>query len=259
MDGNIFKMITIADIASMGNALSGLGSIFAIFIGNDVVAAQLLLLAVIFDSIDGPLARRFNRTQLDSVFGENIDSLADVISFGVAPAVILYATAPTYWIIIPCAIVLLCGLLRLTRYNTMLIDQRGPTRTFVGLPIPVTSFTLAALLLSSVYDVYVLSILMIIISILMISQLPYPKVSDKRVIGIVAVFMIICLIPGINRYFAYIPSYLLLLASLLYIFGTIIYGLFSETQIRNIQDRLSVFRDVGNRTSKSSGNLFKRK
>lgn len=60
METNILKMISIADIASLANALSGLGAILAVLTGNTILSAQLLLLAVVFDSVDGILARKFN-------------------------------------------------------------------------------------------------------------------------------------------------------------------------------------------------------
>ncbi|WP_455645821.1 CDP-diacylglycerol--serine O-phosphatidyltransferase [Methanosphaera sp.] len=254
MESNILKMITIADVASMANAVCGLLAIFAIFMGKSVLCAQLLLLAVIFDSIDGTLARKFNNNNpMNTIFGENIDSLADVISFGVAPAVILYTLSGSYWIVVPCIIVLLCGVLRLTRYNTMLVDQVGPTKTFIGLPIPVTSFLLSGLLLSSITNSLLISILIIIVSILMVSEVPYPKIKDMNIIAICGVLCILCIIPGINNVLYNIPSYLLVVLTILYIFGTLVYELIGLTNTFN----LSKIRNKSNNNSKLQS-LFKR-
>ncbi|WP_069592975.1 CDP-diacylglycerol--serine O-phosphatidyltransferase [Methanosphaera sp. WGK6] len=253
MESNILKMITIADVASMANAVCGLLAIFAIFMGNSILCAQLLILAVIFDSIDGTLARKFNHNPINTIFGENIDSLADVISFGVAPAVILYTLSSSYWIVVPCIIVLLCGVLRLTRYNTMLVEQVGPTKTFVGIPIPVTSFLLSGLLLSSVMNSLIISVLIIIVSILMISEIPYPKIKDMKLIIICGLLCILCLIPGVNEVLYLIPSYLLVVLTIIYIFGTLLYEL---TGLTNILD-LTRIRNKSNDTSKLQS-LFKR-
>ena len=143
METNILKMISIADIASLANALSGLGAILAVLTGNTILSAQLLLLAVVFDSVDGILARKFNEGPMHALFGETIDSLADIVSFGVAPAIVIYSL-----ILIPVFLLVACGILRLTRYNTLLAGQTSPTEVFIGLPIPSSSMIVALLILT---------------------------------------------------------------------------------------------------------------
>lgn len=221
METNILKMITIADIASIANAVCGLLAIFLVLNGNNIASAELLLLAVVFDCIDGTLARKFN-THSYGAFGETIDSLADMISFGVAPAVILYTISYSYWIIIPSIIIVVCGLLRLTRYNTLIEYQTGPTKTFLGLPIPVTSTLLAALILAKITNIYIMIILLMIISILMVSEVKYPKIKDKKIVSIASIIIILCIIPKINSILYLVPSYLLIIGVIIYVFGILV-------------------------------------
>ena len=82
-------MVGIADIASLLNAVSGMLAIIMAFYQNSILSALFLILAVVFDAIDGPLARRFPSPSKD-VFGETMDSLADAISFGIALAIIIF-------------------------------------------------------------------------------------------------------------------------------------------------------------------------
>lgn len=233
METNILKMITIADIASITNAICGLLAIFLILNGNNIASAQLLLLAVVFDCIDGTLARKFN-THSFGAFGETIDSLADMISFGVAPAIVLYMISNSYWIIIPSLIIVVCGLLRLTRYNTMIEYQDEPTKTFLGLPIPVTSTLLAALILAGITNIYIPIILLMIVSILMVSEVKYPKIKNKKIVTIAAILIILCIIPSINGILYLVPSYLLIIGVLIYIFA-ILFGNFKSIQLNDVK------------------------
>lgn len=221
METNILKMITIADIASLANALCGLIAIFFILNGENIISAEFLLLAVFFDCIDGSIARTLN-THSHGIFGEMIDSLSDIVSFGVAPAVIIYMISPTYYMIIPSLVLLTCGLLRLARYNTLLEYQDKPTKTFLGLPIPISSTLLAALILSGLTNVYLVAILILIISILMVTEIKYPKPHDKKIVAISAILVILCIIPALNTILLQIPSYLLLIGVLIYVFGVLV-------------------------------------
>src|SRR5207237_2014368 len=108
-------------------------SIIATFRGEYVNAALLILLANVFDGIDGYAARL---TRTTSQFGVEFDSLADVVSFGVAPAVLVYLWALVPWQtwgwLAACTYVV-CGALRLSRFN---VQAQGVSKSYlVGLPI----------------------------------------------------------------------------------------------------------------------------
>jgi len=125
--------------------LLGFYSILSTLKGNYVYAAWAILFATIFDGLDGWVARLTNST---TKFGIELDSLSDLVSFGVAPAVLIYkwALAPfgrigwaaAFWF-------MACGALRLARYNV----QMGSTesKSFTGMPIPGAATIIASLVL----------------------------------------------------------------------------------------------------------------
>lgn len=243
METNILKIITLADIASLANGLCGFFSIIAILQNNILLSAQLLLLAVIFDAMDGTLARLFNRGNVEhDVFGETIDSLSDMVSFGVAPAVIIYMLTGQLYLLIASALIVICGILRLSRYNTISAFTDASTTTFIGLPIPVTAFILAAFMLSS-YNPILLFIVMIILSILMVTDMEYPKIKEIPIIVIVLLLMIMAAIPSVNVMLYKIPAYLLLILGLLYVVGIIVISIYDN---RNISDKVQDLTDLNN-------------
>lgn len=210
METRIQKMIGIADIASLLNAVSGMLAIIAAYYQNETLTALLLVLAVIFDAIDGPLARRYP-SQTNEVFGETMDSLADVISFGIAPAIIIFELYQTPLMIVASILLLCCGIIRLSRYNTIITQQTGPTTTFIGLPIPVSSFMLSLLLLSQVKSAIIVFIIMAVIALLMISSFEYPKIKNIPIFVVCGILLIPTLIYPINHQLMNIPSILLIL------------------------------------------------
>ncbi|RAP50089.1 MAG: CDP-diacylglycerol--serine O-phosphatidyltransferase [Methanosphaera sp. SHI613] len=247
METNILKIITLADIASLANGLCGFFSIIAILQNNIVLSAQLLFLAVIFDAMDGTLARLFNNDNMEHVvFGETIDSLSDIVSFGVAPAVILYMLTGQLYMLIASALVIICGILRLSRYNTITAYTDAPTTTFIGLPIPVTAFMLGAFMLSY-YNPILLFIVMVLISILMVTDIEYPKIKEIPLIVIVAILMIMAAVPFINNMLYRIPAYLILILGILYIIGIIVISVYDN---RNLKDKVQNISDFNNSLNK---------
>lgn len=255
MQTKIYEMITLADLFSLANALCGILSVIVLLQGQTQLSAQLLLLAVVFDSVDGYVARNFGNNDISHVvFGETIDSLADVVSFAVAPSIILYIISGVNYIIIPVILIVLCGILRLTRYNALLYNYNQPVQTFVGLPIPVVSFTLAGLILADYINMIFLFILMIIISILMISDISYPKVKEKRMLIVVAIITLLCIVPYANTILFKIPSYLLIICALMYILAPLITYFIEPEQLHKLQDKLS----TNSKSNHNPKNLYKR-
>ena len=188
---------------------------------NFELAAILMIIAIIFDSCDGWVARKINR-QDDLGFGKNIDSLSDMVSFGVAPAIFLYSctnTTPginqTVMLLIS-LLIAICGILRLTRYNV--ICDKIDTKDFIGFPIPGISFIIATYYLSGLFNPYIAAILSIIVSLLMISNVQYPKFSNIPVLAISAVLIAILILPvNVILFNINIPATLLLLFCLYYL------------------------------------------
>ncbi len=145
---------------------------------NYDLAAWLIGAAAIFDALDGVAARI---TKSSSQFGVELDSLSDVVSFGVAPAFLIYEIGlnrlGTPGIIFA-GIFLLCGAFRLARFNTQLVGFKK--EYFVGLPIPTAALTLAAYVLvfgrdnylSASYNLYTIS-LVLSLAVLMVSRFRY--------------------------------------------------------------------------------------
>jgi CDP-diacylglycerol--serine O-phosphatidyltransferase len=177
----------IPSLFTAGNLMCGFFSIIATFRGDYVNAALLILLANVFDGIDGYAARL---TRTTSQFGVEFDSLADVVSFGVAPAVLVYLWALMPWDtwgwLAACTYVV-CGALRLSRFN---VQALGVSKShFVGLPIPA-----AAQMITSTVILYYflggegapnrhLTLLLVIygLAALMVSNIPYLSLKNADV------------------------------------------------------------------------------
>ena len=143
----------LADWFTLGNAVCGVGALFSAMsylATQDVVhiyfAAALVLAALIFDVLDGRIARW---RQKSSAMGRELDSLADVISFGVAPAIIAYGCGMQgLYDRVVLAYFVACGVSRVARYNVRaenLSGDDGKVKYFEGTPIP-TSIVLVGLL-----------------------------------------------------------------------------------------------------------------
>lgn len=150
-------------------------------------AAIAIFFGMFFDMFDGRVAR-LTRTQ--SEFGVQLDSLADMVSFGVAPAVLLYT-----WMLNGLGFVGLfvgflytaCGALRLARFNVLASREPGSSKYFLGLPIPLAAGTVVALVLSSHQiedglfpNPVAVAVITVILALLMVSNVRYRTFKDLR-------------------------------------------------------------------------------
>lgn len=142
-----------ADWFTLGNAVCGTGALFSSMmylqtadVSRIYTACGLIFAALVFDVLDGRIARW---RQKSSAMGRELDSLSDVISFGVAPAVLGYACGMQgMYDRIILAYFVACGVSRLARYNVTaeeLSEGTGKVKYFEGTPIP-TSFALVCVL-----------------------------------------------------------------------------------------------------------------
>jgi CDP-diacylglycerol--serine O-phosphatidyltransferase len=169
-------------------------------IANFKWAVWLILGAAAFDTLDGRLARMGGR---ESLFGAEFDSLADVVSFGIAPALMVFflILSPTqgYPIFQQLGgflsfVYLLCAAIRLARFNVITNpllhrDAKDSNKDFIGLPVPAAAFTVAALVLTLLHlaessrdlERWALALppLLALIAVLMVSTVRYP--SGKQV------------------------------------------------------------------------------
>lgn len=150
---NMIRQFHLADWITLGNAFCGTGAIFAAMrflqdgqVRDLLIGMALIPIAFVLDALDGRVAR-WRQTQ--SLLGRELDSLADVISFGVAPAALGYACGlQGGWDWLVLSYFVGCGVSRLARYNVTadaLSSDEGKVKYFEGTPIP-TSLALVVVL-----------------------------------------------------------------------------------------------------------------
>lgn len=195
-------MITksLPNLFTIGNLFLGFISIIMVFNNKPELAAILVLVAMLLDGLDGRVARALNA---QSEFGKELDSLSDVISFGVAPAFIMYVMAFTEmnaagaWIIT--AIFPICGALRLARFNVV----AGTPGYFIGLPIPAAGGVLCTLaLFHNELSTVVLVLSTLLLSYLMVSTVKYPNFKKvgipKAAVWVTPIVVIIAVVIAVQ-------------------------------------------------------------
>lgn len=162
---------SIPSIITLTNLLLGIVSLIYTMEREFTMSALMILLAMILDGMDGKLARRLDAS---SAFGKELDSLSDLVSFGVAPAILVYASKLESLGFIGLIIALafaLCGAIRLARFNVLNI-----TTHFLGIPITAAgSFMALMVLLAGKIPFLSYPIIMVALSYLMISNIKFPK------------------------------------------------------------------------------------
>ena len=170
------------------NMFSGFFSIISASQGNFIYAGWLIIIAAIFDTLDGFMARL---TKSSSELGVELDSLSDVISFGAAPSFLLYTTYfnqfETFGVIIS-SLPMIAGGFRLARFNVQLVGF--DKSYFTGLPIPSSALTIVCFILSFYNNGYpepldqIIIPMVLLLSFLMVSRVKYdtiPKFSFSEV------------------------------------------------------------------------------
>ncbi|MGC5777016.1 CDP-diacylglycerol--serine O-phosphatidyltransferase [Paenibacillus pabuli] len=163
----------IPNLFTLGNLFLGMMAILLAIDGNYSLAAIMVIVAMLLDGLDGRVARALNA---QSEFGKELDSLSDMVSFGAAPALIIFmvsfqdATPVLAWI--ATASFPICGAIRLARFNV----RPGIPGYFTGLPIPAAGGVLATLSLFN-KDIGPVSMMIatLLLSYLMVSSLKYPN------------------------------------------------------------------------------------
>jgi CDP-diacylglycerol--serine O-phosphatidyltransferase len=170
---------------TLANLFFGIFAIVAASRGDFDAAARFIVFGAIADTLDGRIARA---TKSGTRFGEELDSLVDAISFGTAPALIMYFAVfqSTRWEWIFCFFFTACAVMRLARFN---VEQAGTKNThFTGLPSPAAGMTLATYYWFSQTPLYtetmigdlpwhqMLRWVMLGLGMLMISNVQYAKV-----------------------------------------------------------------------------------
>jgi CDP-diacylglycerol--serine O-phosphatidyltransferase len=175
--------IIVPSFFTLMNLFSGFLAILSLASGQLFYGAWLIIAAGLFDALDGFMARLSNA---DSQFGIELDSICDIVSFGAAPGLMLYMMGlnklPFVGFILS-ALPPLCGAIRLARYN---LDAGRKENYFWGLPIPAQAIMIASFYLTfyNRLNVFtgsqngintILIPLIVILSFLMVSTLPFDK------------------------------------------------------------------------------------
>jgi CDP-diacylglycerol--serine O-phosphatidyltransferase len=171
------------NLFTTGNLFCGFWAIVSVFQERFEYAAYAILLAAVFDILDGRVARLSGAT---SKFGTQYDSLADLVSFGIAPALLAFS-----WALRPYGkfgwlaafLFVVCGALRLARYNVLAAS--GETKHFKGLPIPPAAFMIALTILlyyrlietGGVKDIVIL-VMIYVLAFLMVSNIRYFSLKE---------------------------------------------------------------------------------
>ena len=197
-DDSRLKIYFLPNLLTAGNLFCGFVALTKIveadplsdaYSGQIKLALAFILLACIFDLLDGRAARLGGA---ESPFGREFDSLADLISFGVAPAFLVHRIVlrdvfvrhpEIGWFI--ASIYLICGAFRLARFNVLSTQPGGGGKDFLGFPIPSAAALVASLTLLMMwidekdfpvgYLRYVLPVLMLFLSWMMVSHVRYPS------------------------------------------------------------------------------------
>lgn len=247
------KIHLLPNLMTAGNLFCGFMAVLTIFRGmaepedlkfaHEMYQRAILLIfgACVFDLLDGRVARLGGN---ESPFGREFDSLADVVSFGMAPALLVFKVVlidlpdEAGWII--AFLYLLCGAMRLARFNCMAAgaphdnserpeEEGTPSKDFVGLPIPMAAATIAALTIFLIWMEegaktlgpwkYLLAVLMVGLSLLMMSHIAFPsfkKVNWRSRASVPLVALVFFVLLMTVRFYQWMPALLCV--------GYILYG-----------------------------------
>lgn len=174
MSGRPINARMIPSIFTLANLLFGFLALIWILDDRFQLAAAMIVLSALMDSMDGKVARRLS---VSSDFGKELDSLSDLVSFGVAPAILAYrATFELqlgYMGLAIAAVFALCGAVRLARFNVLNI-----TTHFVGVPITFAGGFMALLMfLQNIIPWFIYPVSMVILAFLMVSTFKVPKLG----------------------------------------------------------------------------------
>ncbi|HON56552.1 MAG TPA: CDP-diacylglycerol--serine O-phosphatidyltransferase, partial [bacterium] len=225
------------------NMIMGYYAIIAALDSKWIVSAVVITIAVLMDGLDGRIARFTNTT---TEFGLNFDSIVDVISFGVAPAVVAYLYCLRNltdfkhlgWLL--SFIFVAAGAIRLARFNVYARTDM-PNTYFIGLPIPGAAGLLSTIIwiyerfltniiIAQNYKNRIFVITVLILSVLMISKVRYYSFKKVKILYKKPIFLIITIFIVLYLLFVY-PSILLFSIGFLYVISGPIRTIFSYQDI----------------------------
>lgn len=212
------------------NLFFGMFAIVAATRGQYTLAGWWVVLGGVMDMLDGRVARA---TNTGGRFGEELDSLVDAVTFGVAPSMIMYFAVFNRegWEWLFCFLFTACAILRLARFN---VEQAGTAKTFFqGLPAPAAGITLATYYWFSQTPLYqetvianlpwhvLLRYIMLTLSFLMVSNVPYPVMPNVSLRSVRGVVGLVLLVGGLAA-LVFLPNQFFFPAAVVYVgFGIV--------------------------------------
>ncbi len=189
--------------------------------GRFELAVYLLVVAIVLDTLDGNIARWLNAT---SEFGQEMDSFSDALSFGAAPAFLIYQAIlkdlEPFGLTVA-LVYLLCAVLRLTRFNVT-SDAHDKERRTVGAPVPVAaSYLMVAVLIRDQVRPSHVAFMVLLVGGLMISRLPLPNIKGRNLVTLMLLvgivnYLLVIFRPGWNTFIWWnIWNLLIILAALI--------------------------------------------
>lgn len=166
----------VKNAVTLVNGLLGFLSIVKVSQGRYELGAFLILVAMVFDLLDGYVSRKYEKPDR---YGLELDSLCDAISFGVAPAFLAINTflGASDVAILSAFVVIIGGVSRLARFNV--ISESTPSSIFIGLPIPASAFGIVVFYELGVTSLYAGAAFCLLMGFLNVSKFRYP--SQKKV------------------------------------------------------------------------------
>jgi CDP-diacylglycerol--serine O-phosphatidyltransferase len=235
-------VVVLPSAFTLGNLFFGIWAIISAAQGNFKWAAWYVLFAGILDMLDGRVARR---TKTGTKFGAELDSLVDAISFGVAPAMIMYFLEFRFagkfaWVL--CFAYICAVVLRLARFNVQSDAKGSNPAWFTGMPSPSAGMTIAVWYPFSQTDWYQASlsylhfdrqglvVLMIVMAVMMVSTVKYPKfppIGFRTVKGLLgSAFHLLVIVAGLT-----VPEYFLFPLGITYLgFGLLRFVLLATVE-----------------------------
>lgn len=211
-------------LLTTGNLFTGYVSIIQSIRGEYETAALLIGIAALLDALDGRVARL---TGTSSAFGKEFDSLADVISFGMAPAILAWSWALSDFGRMGWAVSFLfvvCNALRLARFNVQ-SSTKMDKRYFVGMPVPPAACTIAACafihpqrLDDEILKVLIL-VLVVALALLMVSKMRYRSFKDldlkarRPYVRVVSFAVVLALVAAHPQIFLLVAAFTYLLSA----------------------------------------------
>jgi len=223
------------------NLFSGFYAVLSSFEGKFLNSGIAIFFSLVFDVLDGRIARATHQT---SKFGKEYDSLADLVSFGLAPAFLIYnfslkAFSKVGWL--ACFLYTACVALRLARFNV-----KSSSQHFEGLPSPAGGAIIASLVIllqslgvEPLYKNYFLLFMIYFLSYLLVSPIKYPSFKELKVKGLPAfyfllIFVFLLILTATNP-----PLILFVLATIYVLLGPLLLfkNLFGNILKKNYKNR----------------------